>query len=254
MESTSDSMDKYRKFLKSDSFEELSKIETDQRKRLPHPPIQKPYPEDAELFDLVEPDNFIVGEIPVIELIRNRRSRRRFTDDSLTLEELSFLLWATQGIQNIARNGVATFRTVPSAGARHSFETYLFINRVERLKPGLYRYLPVEHKLCFCYEDTDLDDKIVDGCYGQSFVKDAAVVFIWTTIPYRTEWRYSIVSHKVIAIDAGHLCQNLYLASESIGAGTCAIGAYNQKKMDNIIQVDGKDEFTIYVAPVGKIP
>jgi len=77
-------------------------------------------------------------------------------------------------------------------------------------------------------------------------------VFIWTTIPYRMEWRYSVVSHKIIALDAGHVCQNLYLACESIGCGTCAIGAYDQEKMDRFLGVDGEEEFAIYAAPVGR--
>ena len=88
---------------------------------------------------------------------------------------------------------------------------------------------------------------------GQIFVGQAAVAFIWSVIPYRTEWRYAGVSHKAVAIDSGHLCQNLYLACEGIGAGTCAIGAYDQAKMDALIGVDGEDEFVIYMAPVGKI-
>ncbi len=79
------------------------------------------------------------------------------------------------------------------------------------------------------------------------------MTFIWTVIPYRTEWRYSMLSPKIIAQDSGHLCQNLYLASEAIGAGTCAIGAYDQSKIDPILGVDGEEEFTIYMAPVGKI-
>ncbi len=67
------------------------------------------------------------------------------------------------------------------------------------------------------------------------------------------EWRYGLASHKVIALDAGHVCQNLYLACEAIGAGTCAIAAYNQDAMDQLLGVNGRDEFTIYLAPVGKI-
>ena len=72
-------------------------------------------------------------------------------------------------------------------------------------------------------------------------------------IPYRTEWRYDLLASKVIAVDAGHLCQSLYLASEAIGCGTCAIGAYTQKKIDALLGVDGIDEFTTYIAPVGKV-
>jgi SagB-type dehydrogenase family enzyme len=124
---------------------------------------------------------------------------------------------------------------------------------VDGLEPGLYRYLPLEHKLCFLWADAELVGKVNDACRGQVFVGEGAVVFIWTVIPYRAEWRYSFVAHKMMAMDAGHLCQNLYLASQTIGAGTCAIGAYNQNEMDAIVDVDGRDEFVIYVAPVGKV-
>jgi len=154
----------------------------------------------------------------------------------------------------VVRDGVATLRTVPSAGARHPFETYLSVHRVVELVPGLYRYLPLDHKLVLLWEDQGLPAKIVDAALGQKFVGEAAVVFIWAAVPYRTEWRYSIRSHKVIAIDVGHICQNLYLACEAIGAGTCAVGAYSQAAMDGLLGVDGEEEFTVYLAPVGKIP
>jgi SagB-type dehydrogenase family enzyme len=88
---------------------------------------------------------------------------------------------------------------------------------------------------------------------GQGFVGDSAVTFVWTTVPYRMEWRYSLAAHRVILIDVGHVCQNLYLACEAIDAGTCAVGAYDQQAIDALIGVDGEDEFTVYLAPVGKL-
>jgi SagB-type dehydrogenase family enzyme len=88
---------------------------------------------------------------------------------------------------------------------------------------------------------------------GQTFAGSAAATFAWTAIPYRMEWRYGLAAHKVIALDAGHVCQNMYLACEAIDAGTCAIAAYHQALMDELLGVDGKDEFTIYLAPVGKV-
>ena len=257
-------METYRKFLKSDLWEEWRKLETDQKKGVPAPSPQKPYPEDARLIDLVAPRDLTVGKMPLIEAIKRRRSRRKFTEEPLALEELSFLLWATQGISKITNRDVsedvrdalarsrATLRTVPSGGARHPFETYLLVNRVNGLEPGLYRYLPLEHKLCVLSANTELTEKVHEACYEQ-YVKNSAITFIWTAIPYRTEWRYSMLSPKIIAQDSGHLCQNLYLACEAIGAGTCAIGAYDQEKMDRVLSVDGKEEFAIYVAPVGKI-
>jgi SagB-type dehydrogenase family enzyme len=248
-----ESMETYRRVLKSDRWKKWSQLETDQKKKIPPPPFQKPYPQDATLIDLVAPQDLTVGTMPLIEAIRRRKSRRKFTAEPLTLEELSFLLWATQGVRQVTGDGVATRRTVPSAGSRHPFETYLFVRRVDGLDPGLYRYLPLDHKLCFLYADAGLAKKVNDACRDQRFVGNSAVAFFWTAIPYRTEWRYSIISHKVIALDAGHVCQNLYLASEAIGGGTCAIGAYDQDKMDALLGVDGVEEFTVYVAPVGKI-
>jgi SagB-type dehydrogenase family enzyme len=122
---------------------------------------------------------------------------------------------------------------------------------VDGLQPGLYRYLPLENKLCFLYSDVELAKRVHKACYDQ-YAKDSAVTFVWTAIPYRSEWRYGIVSSKIIAQDSGHMCQNLYLACEAIGAGMCAIGAYDQEKMDQVLRVDGKEEFAIYVATVGK--
>jgi SagB-type dehydrogenase family enzyme len=248
-----ESMETYRKFLKADRWNDWAELETDQRKKIPPPSTQKPYPKDATLIELIALKDLTVGKMPLIEAIGCRKSHRRFTEESLTLEELSFLLWATQGVREVSGGGTATRRTVPSGGSRHPFESYLLIDRVNGLEPGLYRYLPLEHKLYFLWADADFGGKVNDACRGQTFVGKGAVVFIWTVIPYRAEWRYSFVAHKMIAMDAGHLCQNLYLASEAIGAGTCAVGAYNQVEMDTIVGVDGRDEFVLYVAPVGKI-
>jgi SagB-type dehydrogenase family enzyme len=240
-----------RQFLKSDRWDEWEQLETDQRRRVPLPAVQKPCETSADAIALVAPNALSVGDMSVLEAIRRRRSHRRFVASPLSLEELSFLLWATQGVQELTRAGAR--RTVPSAGSRHPFETYLAVRMVTGLCPGLYRYLPLDHALCPLGAVPEMEARLVAGCCDQRFVGQAAVTFIWSAVPYRTEWRYSVVSHKVIAMDAGHLCQNLYLACESINAGTCAIGAFEQELMDALIAVDGVDEFVIYVAPVGKI-
>ena len=189
-----------------------------------------------------------------LEAVRRRESRRVFRDVPLKLVELSFLLWATQGVRRTV-GGVATLRTVPSAGARHALETYLYVRRVEGLEEGVYRYLPLDHKLLEVRVESGagLSHLVTEASVGQVFTAKSAATFIWTAVPYRMEWRYLQAAHKVIAIDAGHVCQNLYLACEAIGAGTCAVGAYYQQEMDALVGVDGRDEFTIYVAPVGHV-
>ncbi|TFG08174.1 SagB/ThcOx family dehydrogenase [Candidatus Thorarchaeota archaeon] len=225
----------------------------DQRKGVDAPPLEKPFDTTSTLIDLVESKNFSMSGTSLLDALANRQSRRTFTDDALSLEELSFLLWATQGVREIDSNKVWTKRAVPSGGGRQPFETYLIVNRVKSLERGLYRYLPIEHKLLPLAKEIPDEGELEEYAWYQAFIGKAPVIFVWAAIPYKTEWRYSIMSYKDILIEAGHICQNLYLACEAIEAGTCAIAAYDQKLVDDLIGVDGEEEMTVYLAPVGKV-
>lgn len=240
-----------REFLKAHDWRRWEGLQTDQQREVPIPPFQKPLPADvdpANLLELPAPAELELGSMPLREAVDNRRSRRRFSDEALSLGELSFLLWATQGLRRVV-NGWS-FRTVPSAGSRHPCETYLLIERVEGLTKGLYRFLPEGHRLLRVKEGPGLRRRAVLALVGQDF--NPAATFFWTAVPYRMEWRYAAASAKIIALDAGHVCQNLYLACEALGCGTCAVGAYDQARADDLLGVDGEDEFTVYAAPVGR--
>lgn len=244
-------MKKYRKFLKTDWAACTAHV-SDQQKRVPYPPLEQPYPEDAELIELPALESLKPPAMPTIEAINRRVSHRKWGAAALTLDELALLLWASQGVRSVPDSGVATLRTVPSGGARHTFETYLAVNRVGGLEPGLYRYLALSHKLWCIRRDANIAEAAGEACMKQRTVSRCSVTFVWSTVPYRAEWRYGPVAHKMIAIDAGHVCQNLYLACEALGLGCCAIGAYDQRLLDALCGVDGKDEFTLYAAAVGK--
>jgi SagB-type dehydrogenase family enzyme len=244
-------IEKARAALRADAWKRMRGTTTDQQAGVPMPPLQAPAPEDAERIDLVAPDALTVGAAPLRDVAARRQSLRRYADTLLTLEELSFLLWMTQGVRRHVPNR-AVFRTVPSAGARHPFETYLVINKVEGLDVGLYRYLSLEHQLCRLDLDPTLPKRTAVACHDQSFVADSAVTVVWVAIPYRTVWRYGEAARKLVALDAGHACQNLYLAAEAIDAGACAIAAYDQDALDAVLGLDGEEQFAVYVAPVGK--
>ncbi|KTD84794.1 SagB/ThcOx family dehydrogenase [Paenibacillus etheri] len=244
-----------RRFLKS-NFNEFKHIKTDKIKGLPQPPIVKPVDSESSLIiDLPKVSKDVVCKENIFDCIDQRRSTRFYSAENLSLDELSYLLWATQGITGMSKNGL-TLRTVPCSGATHTFETYLIIMRVEGIQQGIYRYLPVEHKLSFMFELAEIEQKIdaitLDQPFVPNFAKKASVLFAWSTTPYRSEWKYDISAHKKILIDVGHVCQNLYLSSESIGAGACAIGIYDQKLIDEILELDGEEEFIIYLGAVGK--
>lgn len=243
-------MDKYkelREFLKSTEWVRRDELETPKDKGNKKPEAIKEYDEDSVIMDLPKIDDIELKEESLKELLKNRRSRRKFNQEYLNIDEISFLLWASQGVNADS----IRLRTAPSGGAVHPFETYIYVNRVEDIKEGLYRYLPDKHALLLV-KGRKRKEKVIEAANGQKFVGEGAVIFFWTVIPYRGEWKYGILFHKLAGLDAGHLCQNLYLAVESIKAGMCAIDAYDQSKADKFLGVDGKDEFVIYMAVVGK--
>ena len=231
------------------------RADTDSSRGLPKPPDTLPIPPGARIIDLPRAVDLAPGGMPVGEVIAHRRSRREFTPDPLTLGQLSHLLTSTQGITSTERdrsgNVTLQLRAAPSGGARYPLETFLAIHRIEGLAPGLYRYLPTRHQLLVVREDPVIGSALQRACYNNPTAGNAAVVFVWAAVPARTEWKYGCIADKMIAIEAGHVCQNLYLASESIGAGTCAMLGYHQPAVDAIIGVDGAEVFTVYLAAVG---
>lgn len=232
----------------------LGDFESDQDLKMPQPPLVKS-PMAADGNRVVLTKDF--SRLPMLhnlpQLIENRRSARIYTQEEMTLEQLSFLLWACQGIKSIRGKSYATLRTVPSGGARHPFETYLVVRKVDDLKPGIYHYLPMEHELEFLHEVEDLDGTITKSLSGQSWASKANVLFYWSMVPYRAEWRYGIYAHRVALMDAGHMAENLYLACSGIGLGCCAIGAFQDELCNKLFMLDGEEEFTLYVMPVGTV-
>lgn len=224
------------------------KYKSDEAKGIAPPPQEDSPRRGEKIVPLLPADALGDRGGSLLSLFRSRRSRRKYGNASLSFDDFSFLCWSAAGIKE--HRAKYSFRTAPSGGARHPLDLYVYVARVDELEPGLYRYLPIEHALGLMRagDSAAALDAALNGQYWK-----AAVVFLWAAVPYRTEWRYGPVSHKIIALDAGHACENLYLACEAIGAGTCAIGAYDQQKLDAWLGLDGEDAFSIYAAPVGRL-
>lgn len=270
-----------RRLLKADLVP-VDIIPSDQRLGLPPPPLQVPLgaagSADGEKPVGAVADQASLVSLPAPEAVRHlgaasfesvtaaRKSRRAYGPQELSQEELSFLLWASAGMkqpEKAKRPGtVWALRTVPSGGCRHPLELFVYLRRVAGIHAGLYRYRPIEHALAPVRQATELaaaargaaleaQDAAFDrALYGQLW--DCAALFVWTAVPYRTEWRYHMAAAKIILLDAGHACQALYGACEALGLGTCALGAYEQAALDRLLGVDGEEELAIYAAPVGR--
>jgi len=149
-------------------------------------------------------------------------------------------------------NGRATLRTVPSAGARHALEAYLLVNRVHGLEPGLYRYLAIGHKLVPVVLGSNLARDVAEAAADQVFVAQSAATFIWCADIKRMAWRYGERGYRYVHLDAGHACQNLYLAAAAVGCGVCAVAAFDDDRLNALLGLDGENQFAVYLAALGK--
>jgi len=238
----------FQEYTKYQYFIEPSRLSTG----APIPSPEKPVEEKADILPLSNGDHILAERNPSLStIIKNRRSQRNFKTNAITTEELSALLWATQGVIESGRG--YSLRTAPSAGARHPLETYLNCVQVDGIAEGLYRYQPLMNKLVQLSTGSVIKQLLTSAGLGQHMFNRCAVSFIWTAVIERSRWKYQQRAFRYIYLDAGHVCQNLYLSSEALGLGCCAVAAFDDDAVNEIVGVDGKEEFAIYMATVGKI-
>ena len=211
------------------------------------PELYKIYP-NCKKIKLIKPN--ISTKNFFNEILIKRKSIRDFSEKPINIQELSYLLWASTGIQR--KEFGYDFRTAPSAGALYPIETYLIINNVENVPKGVYHYLIKDHAL----EELKLGDLSIDiakAALDQNMCATTSVVFVWTAIFKRSKCKYGQRAYRYIYLDTGHIAQNLVLASTSLNLGSCPIAAFYDDEVNKIIGVDGVEESVIYMCVVGNI-
>lgn len=161
---------------------------------------------------------------------------------------MAALLWAAQGVT--ARQGPYLLRTAPSAGALYPFETYVILNRVEGMEPGLAHFDPTAFELRRLRAG-NLSEELVDGCLRQRFLAWASAVVVWTAVAERCIWKYGDRATRYIGLDLGHVCGNLLTAAAALGLGGCPVGAFLDDPMNRLLEVDGEREYVFYLASAG---
>lgn len=184
------------------------------------------------------------------QALQNRRSRRTFTGEAIPRDDLAKLVWSAQGAT--ANAGGILLRTSPSAGALYPVETYVVVNAVKDVKPGLHHFNIAENVLELV-EGGNQGKALARAALEQEMCARASVCFVWTAIVDRCKWKYSQRAYRYIYMDAGHVCGNLYLAAQDLGYGCCAIGAFFDEEVDELLGVDGESETAIYIAAAGPV-
>ncbi|MCK8824039.1 SagB/ThcOx family dehydrogenase [Fuchsiella alkaliacetigena] len=200
--------------------------------------------DNSESIELPAPQTD--SQISIEKALSKRRSIREYTEESLSLKEVSQLLWAGQGITDQQRK----FRTAPSAGALYPLEVYLVVEGVKELSAGIYHYQPAEHQLVKLSSEANKEE-IYNAALNQEPIIDAPVNIIITAVYERTKARYGTRGERYAKIEVGHAAQNIYLQSTALDLGTVIIGAFDESRIAEILQLpDNKKPLAIM--PVGK--
>ncbi|MGI6258743.1 MAG: SagB/ThcOx family dehydrogenase [Anaerolineaceae bacterium] len=209
--------------------------------------------EGAALIQLPDVEDFVPSNNDFVKLLKQRRTERQYDTQALmSQQELSYLLKYTQGLREFNEKRGVSLRYVPSAGSRHPYETYLLIQRVEGIEPGIYHFIAHKNALELISLDQEMINKAHESTLKQRQVITSAVTFFWSAEVYRTSWRYNERAYRFLNLDGGHICQNLYLCAESIGYGVCAIAAFDDQLANELLDQDGLNRFVLYIASVGK--
>ncbi len=185
------------------------------------------------------------SEVSLEQSLLQRRSIRNYTGQPLTLQEVSQLLWAAQGITD-----PGGFRTAPSAGALYPLEVYVLVGEVQNLPPGVYRYEPDGHQLVKTM-DGDRRAGLASAALGQGCVKEGAVAFVFTGVYERTTGKYGDRGIRYVHIEVGHAAQNLCLQATIMGLGAVTIGAFYDEQVTKLLNLPEKEQ-PLYIIPVGR--
>jgi len=206
----------------------------------------KSYP-DAPKVKLPPPAQ--AGGMPIWEAVGRRRSVRDYRRSPVSTADLSQLLFASQGVTKVM--GEYALRSAPSAGALYPVETYLSVQMVEGVEPGIYHYNVRTHDLDRLRAG-DFREAVAEAALDQGFLAESAVVFAWTAVFARSKWKYKERAFRYVYLDAGHIAQNVALAAVALGLGSCQIAALYDDEVNAVLGVDGKEESILYMTALGR--
>jgi len=211
--------------------------------------------EYKEVEKIKLPQDYINLPFSLDKVLKVRSSKRDYTGEGLTLQELSTLLYFSYGIRKFTQaynTDRFPVRMSPSSGGLQAIELYIVINKVGNIKKGIYHYNPLEHSLELIYEG-NFRRKMVNLCVKQEFIHNASVVIILSCVMKRLVWKYKIRAYRYTHMDAGFVGQNIYLVSTALRLGVCAIAGFFDDELNKLLKIDGKNEFITLLLSIGKV-
>ncbi len=229
-----------------DIYHDISSLK--RPKRYPSPPGQSKLFQPCEKVEIQLATPSLGSGKSLWSVISKRRSIRHYLRIGLSLKEIGQVLWACQGMR---KSSVPyPFRTSPSAGNLYPIESYVFVKQAKGLVDGVWRYEPERHGLRL-YLEGDAWPNIASSCLDQKAVRETSFLIVLVAEAKICEMKYGVRAYRYLYLEAGHICQNIYLAAEGLGLGCCAIGAFFDREVSDLLELDIEDEKVLYIATVG---
>jgi SagB-type dehydrogenase family enzyme len=239
-----------KEFIKGTQYPDYSTV--DLVLRVPEPPHELPTRVGQTVIKLPSPKRFKVKDVPVRKAIESWEPVGFFARSSISLAELSYLLWCTQGFRKTVAE-TFQLRNVPSSGSRYPLETYFVANDVEGLETGLYRYLPQSNNIVAERLDSNLTLEMSTASLNFKIMTRAAITFLWVAVPYRSVWALGNRGYRSALIEAGHTCQNLILAAAGLGYEVFPTDMFHDELIMKLADLDPETQWPVYLAAVGKV-
>jgi len=200
-----------------------------------------------EPSDLIRlPTPMVAGAVSIEETLRARRSVREYRSESISIQAVSQLLWAAQGVTSPDGR-----RTAPSAGALYPLEVYLVAGWVEHLEAGVYRYRPLDHNL-HGVVNGDVRGPLATAAGGQPQVANGAAIIAITADYSRTTRKYGDRGVRYVQMEVGHVLENIHLQAIPFGLGTVIVGAFDDSEARRVLGV-AKSEEVLALMPLGRV-
>ena len=197
-------------------------------------------------YSVTLPAPRLSGPMSLEDTLKKRRSVREFPKTPLTLEEVSQLLWAAQGITQKSGG----LRTAPSAGALFPLEVLIAAERVQGLSPGIYRYDTKKHNLALTAGGNHVS-ALAKAALDQKWVGDASAVMVISAVYERTRARYAERAERYAHMEAGAAAQNVLLQAESLGLNSVLVGAFEDRAVKAVLSMPA-EENPLYIIPIGR--
>ena len=220
--------------------------------RIPEPPHELPVKQGQTIIKLPSPKRFKVPDFPVRKAIESWEPVGFFERSRITMKELSYLLWCTQGFKKLVVDTIQ-IKNVPSSGSRYPLETYFVANDVEGLETGLYRYLPRSHSIVAERIDSGLILEMSTASMNFKIMTRASVTFLWVAVPYRSIWALGNRGYRSIFIEAGHSCQNLIMAAANLGYQVFPTDMFQDEQITRLANLNPETQWPVYLAAVGSV-